>query len=298
MNRIVLVTGGSGLLGRHLCDHLVNKGYEIRVLSRTPKPDNPYQYYWNPTKLTMDDKALDGVTDIVHLAGAPIFKKWSPAYKQTIIDSRTQGIETLKRSLIERKQKVINFVSASGIGIYKDSYELQDENSEIGLGFVADVCRYWEIAAETMLNVAKHISKCRIGIVLSNEGGALEPMLKVSKLGLGSAIGNGKQIMPWIHIDDAVGIIAHILEHNMEGIFNTVAPNPVSNSLFMKTLAKTIKKPVLAPKVPQSFIKLVLGERASLVLGSSNISSNKILDNGYRFAYPNLNEALKNVTKQ
>jgi uncharacterized protein (TIGR01777 family) len=298
MTKTILITGGTGFVGSHLIPKLIGEGHNVSVLTTGTRTEynGAKCFNWNPSIEEMDEAALKNVTDIIHLAGASISKKWTPYYKQEIVDSRTQGPRTLKKYLLKKNQNINSFISASGVSIYPDSTELATESSPHDHSFIASVCEHWESAVDVMNNLCNRIIKLRIGIVLDKNDGALLPILKVVKLGIASPLGSGKQYMSWIAIKDLVSIFSWGLENNnIEGIYNAVAPNPVTNDEFMRATAKAIKKPYFLPKVPVFVMKVVLGEMSTLVLSSNRVSSEKLLNQGFKFEHDHLAEALQDI---
>ena len=300
MTKTILITGGTGFVGSHLISKLLENGHNVFVLTTGNRTEykGAKCFNWNPSQEEMDEAAFENVTDIIHLAGASISKRWTPYYKQEIVDSRTQGPRTLKKFLLKRSQKVESFISASGVSIYPDSLELAKETSAHGQNFIASVCEHWEIAADVMESVSERIVKLRIGIVLDKNQGALLSILNVVKLGIASPLGSGQQYMSWVAIKDLVNIFYWSLENKKaEGLYNAVAPNPVTNDVFMRATAKAIKKPYFLPKVPSFVMKVFMGEMSTLVLSSNRVSSEKLLSQGFKFEYDHLAEALQDLLK-
>ena len=304
MNQKVLITGGSGFIGKILIDLLQSNGYSISILSRSRvNLDNVETYYWNPENGELDPNALKGLFGIIHLAGANIAdKKWSRQRKAEIMDSRIKSAQLIYRNLeqIEESERPEVFISASGVGIY--GYDtgslLIKESSRPGDDFLATVCKEWESIADTFENLVDRVVKLRIGFVISNKGGALEEMKKPIRFGVGAGIGRGDQYISWIHKEDLVRMFQHVLENkSIEGVYNAVGPNPATNKDLMRSLAKAMKKPFFLPNVPAFALRLVMGEMASLVTGGTRVSSEKINSEGFDFNYPELEPALENLLK-
>jgi uncharacterized protein len=299
MGQKVLITGASGLIGTLLTNHLLQKGYPVIHLGREARQKPVPCFQWNIEKQTMDPRALDQVTSIIHLAGAGVAdERWSAKRKREILESRTRSTQLLFNTLNTTRHQVKNFVSASAIGYYgfEDNEKLFTEDDEPGRDFLAAVVKAWEAEIDQIEKLAVRVVKIRIGIVLSNRGGALPEMARPVRFGFGAPLASGKQMMSWIHEDDLIQIFLMALEtENMRGAFNAVAPAPVSNAAFTKTLAQFLKRPLWVPPVPGFVLKGLLGEMADLVINGSRISSQKISNTGFRFAFPDLDTALSNL---
>ncbi|MCT4623558.1 MAG: TIGR01777 family oxidoreductase [Schleiferiaceae bacterium] len=301
MKKTILITGGTGFVGSYLVPKLIAEGHNVKVLTTGNSKEfkGAKCYQWNLLKSELDPEAIKGVTDVIHLAGASISKKWTSFYKQEIVDSRTLGPRLIVEHLAKNKQKLNSFISASGISIYPDSKEWATEESEHAESFIGNVCKQWESAADLATGVSQRIVKLRIGIVLEKDNGALVPMLKATRMGVGSAQGSGQQFISWIHIVDLVNVFLWASNNeSINGVFNTTAPNPETNSVFMKELAKAAGRPILAPKVPAFVLKLLLGEMSTLVLTSNRVSSEKLTSHGFKFEYDHLTEALQATLKR
>ena len=302
MNKKVLITGGSGLIGSRLTTLLQQRGYQVALLSRNPEEkDKAVKIYkWDLSNNYIDPEALSGTKYIVHLAGAGVADEaWTGERKNTILKSRTETVDLLYEALTKTGEKPDAFISASGIGIY-GAYAgstLKTEESTHGTDFLAEVSKAWESAADKVKTLGIREVKLRIGIVLSTDGGALKELIKPIKLGAGAPLGSGEQMMSWIHIDDLCRMIIFCMENKLEGPFNAVAPQPVSNKEFTQTAAKAVGMPLILPKVPAFAMKLLLGERASMVLGGANVSAQKIVKEGFSFSYPDLDTALNSLLK-
>ncbi|MBL6447547.1 TIGR01777 family oxidoreductase [Fulvivirga sp. 29W222] len=300
MNEIVLITGGTGLVGSRLTELLQEKGYKIRYLSRSPgKVKDVEAFVWDVEKQTIDIKAFDGVSYIIHLAGAGVAdEKWTPARKKVILESRTRSTALLKDALRDYPNNVKAVISASAIGYYgfDNGDRWQVEGSRFGDDFLATVTKAWEAEADLIRELGIRVVKVRVGVVLSENGGALKEMGKPVKLGLGAPLGSGDQYMSWIHIDDLCNIFIYAMENeNMSGSYNGVAPHPVTNRDLTKSIAKEMGKPFFLPAVPSFALKLALGQMAGLLLGSSRVSSERIESEGFKFKYPEIKGALHNL---
>lgn len=298
----VLITGGSGLVGSKLTKLLTNTGYEVVWLSRNSGVKNGVTCYkWDYKNNFIDPKAFEGVTHIVHLAGAGVFeKRWSEEYKKEILDSRVKATELLIKKAAEFSS-IKACVCASAIGIYGNSYNTipLNENADLGNDFLAEVTQKWELALDKFKTTAIRTVELRIGIVLAKEGGALQSIIAPIKYFIGSPLASGKQIISWIHIQDLCGmILKSIQDETMTGVYNAVGPNPVSNKEFTEVAAKIINKPLLMPNVPTFALELVLGkQKAASVVQGIAVSSSKIESSGFRFSYPTIESALNDLLK-
>lgn len=276
--------------------------YSVRFLTRKKSKSN--EYVWDVSTNYIDPEALVGVNCIIHLAGASIGgARWTDKRKQIILSSRVEGAKLIFNELQKRKMVIETFISASAIGYYgsKTTNEIFDEKSPKGNDFLSKVCFEWEAAAEKyeIAGIAKRVAIVRTGIVLDKIEGALSKIIMPVKLGIGAGLGTGKQFMPWIHIQDLIGIYKFILDNKtVSGIFNAVSPQHVTNNEFTNTVAKTISKSVIFPNIPEFVIKLFLGEMSVILLEGSKVSSEKIVDAGYQFQFEELQNALSNLIKE
>ncbi|HNP33832.1 MAG TPA: TIGR01777 family oxidoreductase [Flavobacterium sp.] len=297
----ILVTGATGLIGKELVKLLLSRQHTVHYLttskSKIENKPNYQGFYWNPQLGKIDDNCIYEVDIIIHLAGANIAKCWTNSYKQEIIESRILSSELLYNLVKKHPNQVKQIISASGTAIYPESHiKTYDETiTETDDGFLSHVVRKWEESVDRFQVLGLKVCKLRTGMVLSNAGGALPKMIKPLKIGLGAAIGNGKQIQSWIHINDLVRIYCFVMENQLEGVFNAVAPNVVSNQELTKVIARALKKPLFLPNVPQFTMKLLLGEMSSLLFSSKNLSSQKIINEGYRFKFPGIEEAIADL---
>lgn len=296
--RHILITGGSGLVGSHLTHQLLEKGYAVSHLSRSPGKDPRIKtFLWDVEKGKIDEHCIDGVDTIVHLAGAGIAeKRWTEKRKRELIDSRAKSIQLVYGLLRSKPHRVNSIISASAIGYYSDRGEaLMTEDSPPSNDFLARCCMEWELAVDKGKEMSLRVAKFRTGVVLE-EKGALAAMAKPIKLGLGSPIGSGKQWVPWIHWQDVTGIYMLAIENpGLQGVYNMVAPNPVTNRQLTQAIARRLHKPLWLPNIPAWVLKLVLGEMSTIVLGSTKVSAQKILGAGYAFKFPELERALKEI---
>ena len=288
----ILITGGTGLVGTRLTELLTKRNHEVRILSRSPKGGNEYK--WDVSKNFIEDKALDSIDFIIHLAGAGIAdKRWSDERKKVIIDSRVETANLLYRKIKAQNISLKGFIAASGSNYYgaKTSDKIFEEKNDVGIDFLGAVCQKWEAAANQFKELEIPVTILRTGIVLSKEGGALEKM----KTPIISPLGSGKQYMSWIHIDDLCAAYIKAVEEDFTGIYNTVSPEYHTSISFSKTLAKAIKRPYLPIAVPGLLLKLAFGELAVILLEGSRLSSKKIEEKGFVFKYSNLKEAFENL---
>ena len=297
----ILITGATGLVGTELVKLLLKNNHTIHYLttsaSKIEDKPNIKGFFWNPQSGKIDESCIYGVDAIVHLAGANIAKRWTNAYKQEIIESRTLSSELLFNLLRKTPNQVKQIVAASGTAIYPESFtQVFDETTtQTEDSFLSNVVKKWEASVNTFNVLGIKVCKLRTGIVLSDKGGALPEMVKPIKFGFGSAMGSGKQMQSWIHIADLIAMYNFALVNQLEGIYNAVSPNPVSNATLTKTIAKVIKKPLWLPNIPEFMMKLILGEMAYLLFSSKNLSAEKIKTAGFQFHFPHLEKALYNL---
>ena len=296
----VLIAGGSGLIGKHLSQKLIAKGFKVSILSRNPlKLPNIKTYHWDMKKKLLDERSIEEAEFIINLSGENIGdKRWSAERKKLIIDSRIGSTLLIFDKVKERKIKPRAFISASAVGYYGTitSNKTFTESDPAGNDFLAETCKEWEQAADKFKELHIRTVKLRTGVVLTKHGGALSRMTTPVTMGLGSALGSGKQYLPWIHIDDLCEIYIKAIEDiNMEGAYNAVAPEQVTNREFTRTLAVALAKPFWLPNVPAPFLKLLFGEMADILLKGSRISSDKITTDGFVFRFAFLKEALNEL---
>lgn len=296
----VLITGATGLVGNELVSLLLNRGIQINYLttskSKIRKDDSYTGFYWNPEKGVIDEDCINGVDVIIHLAGAPIAKRWTDSYKKEILNSRIVTTNMLYNLLKSKENNVHQFISASAIGIYPDSMDevYSEDNTVVDDSFVGKVVEKWEEVVDKIKELKIRVAKIRIGLVLSSKGGMLAELAKPVSYGVGSAFGSGKQIQSWIHIEDLVEIFFYVLNNEMEGVFNAVAPYPVSQNDLVKCVAKVLKKPYFMPNVPKFVMKMMLGDMSMLMFTSQNVSAKKIIATGYQFKFLSLEKAIAN----
>jgi len=292
----ILITGGTGLVGKALTEKLREKGHTVRVLSRKPKSD---EFYWNVKEQKIDDAAFENLNCIIHLAGASISERWTEDYKKEMFASRLNAAKLLKEYCLKNSVRLDSFISASGINFYGTftSDEILDEKLGVKKAdFLAKLCVDWENAADDFADISDRVVCLRTAMVLAKDGGAFPLLEKTVALNIGSAVGTGKQWMNWIHLDDLVNMYVFAVENaEMNGKFNAVADEVPTNKEFMKNLAKSKEKFFLPVNVPGFVLQTALGEMSSIVLEGTRASNEKIKSLGFDFTYSSLNEAFKNL---
>lgn len=297
----VLITGATGLIGREIVKQCHDKGFNVHYLttskSKLATESNYKGFFWNPNNNEIDHSCFDGVSTVINLVGASISKRWTKPYKKEILESRTKTAQLLQDTIRLYNYNIKHVVSASAIGIYPSSFtnyydEAYDQNSDSFLGMVV---AQWEDAIDGFKELGCKVAKIRIGLVLARQGGALPEIIKPIKFGAGAAFGNGKQWQSWIHVTDLANIFLHVVAHKLEGVYNGVAPNAVTNSELTKTVAKVLHRPLIMPNIPKPLMKLILGEMHMLLFESQRVSSDKIKAKGFYFKYANLKPALIDI---
>lgn len=294
----ILITGGTGLIGRALCRALLAAGHELTVLSR--RPDNVARLCGENVNAisSLEQWSSDRVFDaVINLAGEPIIGAlWTAPQKNRIWTSRVDFTETLVQCIAKARQKPKVLLSGSAVGFYGDSNDASfDETSPAANDFPAQLCKAWENAAEEATNHEVRVCLLRTGIVLDHAGGMLAKMLWSFKRGLGARLGDGKQWLSWIHLQDYVAIVLQLLEDSKaQGPYNLTAPAPVSNAEFTKTLASVLKRPCFLI-APAFLLKFILGEMAVLLIGGQRVLPKRVLDLPYSFRYSQLKDALIDI---
>lgn len=294
MKPTILITGAGGLVANRLKE-MLGRDYNLNFLTRNPKAAN--EYFWDIERGFLDEKALDGVEYILHLAGASVGeKRWTEVRRREILTSRIGGARLLLDKIKEKNLRLKSYISASAVGYYgtMTSDEILTENSPIGNDFLSEVCRKWEQSAEEFRSVSERVVKLRLGVVLSRKGGALPKMICPTRYYANAVLGTGRQIVTWIDIDDLAEMIRFCLKREtMDGVYNAVSPNPVSNAVFTHTLAKIMNRKIIFPPIPKWFVKLLFGEASVLLLEGSRVSCEKILAEGFAFRYGSLEASLR-----
>ncbi len=298
MKEIVLITGGSGLIASNLAK-MLTPNYSVRFLTRHIKTENDFE--WDLTRSYIDPAALIGVDHIVHLAGANISgQRWSNSYKNEIINSRKKSSELILSTLQKNEIRIKSFISASAIGYYDlhNRNIVNTEEAPKGEGFLSEVVDQWEKSADQFLStgIAERVVKIRTGVVLDSQKGALPKMVLPIQFFVGALLGDGKQYMPWIHIQDICNLYKYVIENDhLKGVFNGVAPQQCTNKEITNEIGKLVRKPIWMPNLHKVFLQILFGEASSILLEGSKVSSEKIQKEGFRFQYKNIHEALKNL---
>lgn len=301
--KTILVTGGTGLIGKALAKVLKTQGYKLILLSRGNElpPDYDAVYRWDATNRSFDYAALEGVTDVIHLAGAGIAdKRWTDGRKNEIIQSRIAPLQAIREGLAVRNQKIDTLVSGSAVGWYGSGTDslLHVENESAASDFMGQTCKLWEDAANAFSDCAHRIVKIRTGVVLDSGAGAFPSLLRAVKLGLGAPLGTGLQQIPWIHRDDIVAVFRTALENvSYAGPVNATATQNCSNSNFTKVLCRETHRPFWPISVPSFFLSVLFGEMADVVLQGSRISNEKLRGLGFNFMYTELSDAIRDLLK-
>lgn len=299
MAQKILITGGTGFIGSHLTPVLKEMGHEVVHLShRTPMGDEGVPtYHWDHEQGVMDEKALEGLDAVIHLAGANLNKRWTTSYKEQIERSRVEGSRFLIQQLKELETPPKVFISASAIGYYgsKTSDHIFTEEDPPADDFVGNVVRKWEKEVDAAGEFAR-VVKLRSGLVLDKDEGVLPQLVLPVKFGVGAPLGSGKQYMPWIHLLDICRAYLFALEkEGMEGAYNVAAPEHVTNEGMIHSIAKVLNRPVFLPGIPGGLMKMAMGERGEMALEGSRVSPEKLQNEGFQFKYPKLMEALEAI---
>ncbi len=283
----ISISGASGFLGGHLFNYFNKQGYELIALKRSD---------FSKDAAALAEK-IEGSAVVIHLAGAPIAKRWTVKHKQQIYDSRILTTRKLVDALQQMSAPPDCFICASAVGIYADEGLHGESSTGFSDGFLGRVCFDWEAEAARAKPLCRTLM-FRFGIILGRDGGALQQMALPFKVGLGGRIASGKQTMSWIHIDDVAGIVAFAISHpGLNGPVNICAPEAVSNLTFTKALAKALRRPAIF-RVPAFMLKLVFGQGAVVLTGGQAARPDKLQEHGYRFRHPALDEALQHIFRK
>ncbi len=297
----ILITGATGLIGSELVLLLLQNGISVHYLTTSKrKIENQPNYkgfFWNPKLGIIDENCLMGVDAIIHLAGASISKRWTKSYKQEIIESRIFSSNLLFKIVKENPNQVKQIISASGTAIYPNSSSTvyTEDSKTIVDNFLSNVVLKWEESVDKFQSLNIKVCKLRTGVVFSDKGGALLEIVKPIKLGLGSPFGDGKQVQSWIHLHDLVTMYLFAVENSLEGVYNAVAPHPITNSELTKNIAAILEKPLFMPNIPKFVMKLILGEMHELLFEDKRISAQKVINSGFVFQYLTSEKALKDI---
>lgn len=303
MAQNVLLTGGSGFIGKHLTDVLLEAGFSVSILSRSARENSPaIKYYkWDLNKNYIDEDAVLNADFIIHLAGEGIVeKRWTSKRKKAIIESRVKPIDLILSVLERHNKKPQAFVSASGVGIYGavTSHKICTESTPPADDFLGRTCQKWENAVDNIGVLGIRTVKIRTGIVLGKNEGFLKKLIPTFKSGFGAVLGSGKQYLPWIHIDDLCAIYLKSIEDSkLEGPYNACITDNTTNSRFSKTFAKLFDYTIWLPKIPPFFLKIVLGEMSKVILTGQRVSSERIQKTGFEFQFTDLEKTLINCLK-
>ena len=291
----IVISGASGLVGRSLMEFLASRGHALLRLVRQ-EPRSETEIAWDPARGELEPTALEGVHAVVHLAGANIAeRRWSEARKRVLRESREGGTRLLCQTLARTREPPKALIAASAIGYYGDrGDEWMDERSEPGRGFLPELCQAWEAATEPSRTAGIRVVNLRIGVVLAARGGALARMLTPFRLGLGGVVGNGRQYLSWIALEDLLRVIEHVIDSpEVLGPLNAVAPEPVTNREFTRILARVLQRPAILP-VPALLCRALLGELGqALLLEGARLSCARLEQSGFSFLYRDLERALR-----
>lgn len=300
----ILITGATGLVGTAITKKCHDRGYEVHYLttSKTKLDADPNSrgFLWNPSKGAIDGACFEGVDAIVNLAGATIARRWTENYKATILQSRVDSLNTLRKGMQANGISIPYVISASAIGVYPSSFTnyYEEDSKTVADTFLGKVVSAWEQAADTLELAGSTVAKVRIGLVLSADDGALPQMVKPVQMYAGAAFGSGEQWQSWIHIDDLADIFLFLIETRAGGVYNGVAPNPVTQSKLIQAIARVVKKPLWLPNIPGGVLKLIMGEMSTILMESQRVSSKKLETKGFSFTYPNLLPALEEILQE
>jgi uncharacterized protein len=293
-----VVSGGTGFIGRRIVERLLQDGHYVGVWSRKPgaeKRTAVASFSWDPLRGEPPAESLNTMDAVIHLAGEPVAQRWNAEVKRRIRDSRVSGTRALVDAIgrVQHKPRVL--VCASAIGYYGDrGDEILTESSSPGSGFLADLCRGWELEADRAAAFGLRVIKLRIGFVLGKNGGALARMVPAFRAFAGGRLGSGKQWMPWIHVSDVAEMFIHAVESDISGVWNATSPNPVTNAVFTREMGKALHRPAVFP-VPLFALKLVFGEMGQHMLDSTRVIPDAALEANFQFRYPDVGPALRDL---
>lgn len=299
MNKKIIIAGGSGLIGSHISDILIQKGYQVGILTRSPQPDPKIkEYKWDISTQEIQKGALEDAVAVINLTGAGIAdKRWTESRKEVIVKSRTNAAKTIKKYLDNNQLHLKSYISASAIGYYGDSGKqlMTESDDPTESNFLVNCCKVWEESADTVAPFCDNLAKIRIGIVLDDKEGALGKMLLPFFFGSAAYFGDGSQYYSWIHIQDVAKMFVFALEQGLSGTYNGVSPNPITNKELVENIKKVKNGFSILHPVPKFALQIALGEMSSVVLNSNLISSQKIESTGFEFQFPTIQPALENL---
>tara|TARA_B100000029_G_scaffold488869_1_gene545998 strand:+ start:502 stop:1407 length:906 start_codon:yes stop_codon:yes gene_type:complete len=297
----VLITGATGLIGSQIIEDCIKSNISVNFLTTSKrkiiKSDKVNGYYWNPSKKFIDLDCFINVDTIIALSGSSIFSLWTKERKKKIINSRVLSLDFLKESIEKNDINISQLISASGISIYPDSLKIKsDENqSNFDRSFLSEVIMKWEDAANEFKNIGIKVAIVRVGLVLSIKAGILKQTIMPMKFGYGIIFGSGNQMQSWIHIEDISRVFLFIRKNGLEGVYNGVSNNSITNLEFTRIISSKYSKRTFNIKIPKIFFHILFGEMHEILFKSHNISSRKIQDLGFRFKFQNLDNAVKNI---
>ena len=297
----VLITGATGLIGSQIIEDCIKSNISVNFLTTSRrkiiKSDMVNGYYWNPSKKVIDLDCFIDIDTIIALSGSSIFSLWTRKRKKEIISSRVLSLEFLKESIENNDIKISQLISASGISLYPDSLKIKynENESTFDDSFLSNVIMKWETAANSFSTIGVKVSIVRIGLVLSKKAGVLKQTIMPMKFGFGIIFGSGNQIQSWIHINDLSRIFLFIMQKKIQGNYNAVSNNNLTNLEFTRTISSNYSRAIFNIKIPKIFFSLIFGEMHEILFKSHNISSRKIQNLGFGFKFENLDYAVKNL---
>jgi len=297
----VLITGATGLIGRCIIAACHDKDIVVHFLttdaSKLQEIPNSQGFLWDPETAYIDVNCFEGVSVIINLAGAPIAQRWTKKARNEINNSRIKSLRLLYKTITTQSIQIDHLISSSAIGYYPPSYTHYYEESHTNedQSFIVDVVRKWEKEANTFKALDIPVSIIRLGVVLAKDGGALPQLIKPINRFYGAYLGTGKQWQSWIHIEDACNIFIFAMKHQLDGIYNAVAPNPVTHKVLIQQIAKQLKKPIILPNIPENLLRLILGEIHILITKGARVSSRKIENLGFSFKFHQIEIALQDL---
>ena len=297
----VLITGATGLIGSRIVKDCLERDIKVNFLTTRKNKIDTFPgcngFYWNPQKNIIDLNCFNQVDSIINLSGASIFRIWTKKNKELILKSRVQSLNFLRKQLIENNIKIQSIVSASGIGAYPSSYdeEFNENEPKRSCYFLSDVIKEWEKATMSFERIVEKVSIVRIGLVLSSRGGVLKQTMQPMSFGLGVYFGSGRQWQSWIHIKDISQIFIYVIKNKLSGLYNGVAPNPISNYEFTMTISRIKKYVLFIIPLPRFFFKLIFGDMHIILFKSQKVSSKKIEQAGFNFKFLKLKNSVKDI---